>query len=214
MRISKTVRRRMQILTGDVKKAGQKNISTMKKPKKYFLSIFIGLLVLLPLACLASCFFSIFIPEDPIKLAGSMLDVDIPEGTTVLTNNDTGPGLPFPGGASDGYTFIILQLPPDKIAGFSDSLAKSSVWKPLPLSPEFSGHEDAFQPSYDIEETIPITTSTGYYYFMDRQAEYNKKKGEQVYDTTKPFYERDSENFTFGLFNDKDGKLYLWRNDT
>lgn len=185
----------------------------MNKLKKYFLPTFIGLLVLLLLACIASCLIPIFIPRNPIKLAGSMLDVDIPKGSTVLTNHDT-PGLPIPGGASEGDTFIILQIPPEKIIEFADTLADSPSWKPLPLSPEFAGHEEEFQPSFGIEETIPITTSTGYYFFEDRQEEYNKKKGEQIYDTTKPFYERYSKNFTFGLFNDKDGKLYVWGIDT
>ncbi len=186
----------------------------MDKLKKYFLPTFIGLLVLLPLACIASCLISIFVPANPIKLTGTILDIDIPKGTTVLTNHDTGPGLPIPGGASDGYTFIVLQVPSNKISEFTDTLEASPLWKPLPLSPEFVGHEEEFQPSFDIEETIPITTSTGYYFFIDYQEQYNKKKGEQVYDTTQPFYERNSENFTFGLFNDKDGKLYLWSIDT
>ena len=186
----------------------------MKKVKKYFLPVTAGLLVLLPLVCIGSCLFSVFVPVDPLELASSMSGVDLPKGTTVLTNNDTGPGLPVPGGASDRYTFIVLQIPPEKIIEFAGTLEKSSLWKPLPLSPEFAGHEDRLQPSFGIEETIPITTSTGYYLFVDYQEEYNKEKGKQIYDTTKPFYERYSENFKFGLFNDKDGKLYLWRIDT
>jgi hypothetical protein len=186
----------------------------MSKPKKKLSRVIIGLLVFLPLACIASCLIPIFIPGNPIELAGSMLDIDIPKGTTVLTNDDTGPGLPFPGGASDGYTFIILQIPPEKSDEFINTLEASPLWKPLPLSPEFTGHEEEFQPAFDIEGTIPITTSTGYYFFVDWQAEHNKESGEQVYDTTKPFYDRYSENFTFGLFDDKDCKLYLWRIDT
>jgi hypothetical protein len=132
----------------------------------------------------------------------------------VLTNNIE-PGLPIPGGASDGHTFVILQIPSEKIVEFTGILEKSPFWKPLPLSLEFSGHEEEFQPSlFSIEETIPVTTSTGYYFFIDYQGEYNKQKGEQVYDTTQPFYERDSEDFGFGLFDDKDGKLYIWSIDT
>lgn len=186
----------------------------MNKFKKYIRPTIIVLLIFLPLACIASCLLPIFIPENPIKLAASMAKVDIPKGATVLTNEDTGPGLPFPGGASDGYTFIVLQIPSEKFAEFTDALEASSRWKPLPLSSEFAGHEDEFQPAFDIDETIPITTATGYYFFIDRQAEYNRQEGEQVYDTTIPFYERWSQNFTFGLFNDQDGKLYLWRIDT
>jgi hypothetical protein len=186
----------------------------MKKVRKYILPTIAWTVVMLPFVCIAACLISAAIPENPLKLASSMLDVKLPWGTTVLINHDTGPGLPIPGGASNGYTFMILQIPPEKVAEFKKTLETSPVWKPLPLPQEFEGHEDEFQPSFGIEEMIPITTSTGYYFFIDYQEEYNKRKGEQIYDTSKPFYERRSENCTFGMFNDKDGKLYLWNIDT
>ncbi len=174
------------------------------------------IIVLLILACIASCCVSALIPENPIKLGSSMSRVELPKGTTIVTDNDTGPGLPIPGGASDGFTFLVLQIPPEKIVEFTTTLKESSFWKPLPLPAELAEHERAIQPSIagGIEETIPIATSTGYYLFIDKQEEYNKRSGKQVYPIETPFYERRSFNFTFGLFNDKDGKLYLWRLDT
>ena len=181
--------------------------------RKFWLPITTGLLVL---ACIASCLAPILIPEEPISLARSMSRVEFPKDTTIVTNNDTGPGLPIPGGASDGYTFLVLQIPPEKIGEFTTTLIKSSFWKPLPLSSELADHEKYIQPSfmYGVEETIPIATATGYYLFIDRQEEYNISTGKQVYEIATPFYERSSYNFTFCLFNDKDGKLYLWRIDT
>lgn len=171
---------------------------------------------LLVLACIASCLAPILIPEDPIRVARSMSGVELPKGTTILTNIDTYTGLPIPGGASDGYTFLVLQIPPQKIGEFTTTLEKSSFWEPLPLSPELADHEEYIQPSfiYGVEETIPIASVTGYYLFIDRQEEHNKSSGKQVYEIATPFYERYSYNFTFCLFDDQVGKLYLWRSDT
>jgi hypothetical protein len=186
------------------------------KIKKFWVPITAGLILLLVLACVASCLISVLIPENPIKLASSISRVTLPKGTTLVTNNDTGPGLPIPGGASDGYTYLVLQIPSEKMVEFESTLKQSSYWKPLPLSAELADHEDIIQPSISggIEETIPITSSTGYYLFIDSQEEYNNSSGEQVYDIATPFYDRYSYNFTFCLFNDKDGKLYIWSLDT
>jgi hypothetical protein len=186
------------------------------KTKNFWVLITAGLIILLELACVATCLISVFKPEDPKKLAGSISRVKLPIGTTILTNNDTYTGLPIPGGASDGYTYLVLQIPSDKIVEFEATLKQSSYWKPLPLSAELAEHEDIIQPSISggIEETIPIASSTGYYLFIDSQEEYNKSSGEQVYDIATPFYDRYSYNFTFCLFNDKDGKLYIWSLDT
>lgn len=114
------------------------------KIKKFWVPITAGLLLLSVLGCMASCLVSILIPEDPLDLASSMSKVKLPKGTTILTNNDTGPGLPIPGGASDGYTFLVLQIPPEKIAEFTTTLKKSSFWKPLPLSSELAEHQNIF----------------------------------------------------------------------
>lgn len=157
------------------------------------------------------CIISSFIPTNPIKLASSMAQVDIPKGATVLTNDDTGPSLPIPGNASDGYTFLIVQIPPKRMLEFSLALADSDVWKSLPLPQEFIDNEWLLQPD---NGTIPLDTPTGYYLFVDWQEEYNKTHSEKSNDTTEPFYERDNFNFTFGLYDDKTGMLYLWSLDT
>jgi hypothetical protein len=183
------------------------NIKTSIFP---FMALVAGLIIL---ACISACLISFLGLEDPVMLASSMFRVKLPNNTTVIAN-DNSPGLPFPGGASDGYVFIVLQISSEKIAEFTNTLKESSYWKSLPLSEELAQNENWLQPSIGIEETIPITTSTGYYLFIDSQEEYNKEHGEQYYDTSKPFYDRLSFNFTFGLFNDKDGKLYLWHIDT
>lgn len=184
--------------------------------KKFWFPITAGFVVLSVLACMLSCLASVLIPEDPFKLASAIARVELPKGTTIASNNDTVPGLPIPGGASDGYAFLVLQIPPEKIAEFTSTLKKSPFWKPLPLSAELAEHEDVIQPSIagGVQETIPIATSTGYYLFIDHQAEYNKKTGKQVYEVATPFYDRYSYHFSFCLFNDKDGKLYIWNLDT
>lgn len=162
------------------------------------------------LACIGSCAISFLGIDDPVMLASSMLMIKIPHGATAITN-DNSPGLPLPGGASDGYVFIVLQIPPEKAAELIENLKRSSNWHSLPLPEELAQHENLLQPSFGIEGTIPITTSTGYYLFIDSQTEGGDK---QAFDLTIPFYNRPSYNFTFGLFNDQDGKLYLWRLDT
>jgi hypothetical protein len=153
--------------------------------------------------------------SNPVNLASSLLRTDLPQGTTVITNVDTGPGLPIPGGASDGYSFLVLQIPPEKTTGFAGKL-KSPLWKPLPLAPDLAKAERYLQPTImsGVEGNIPIATSTGYYLFFDRQEEYNRTHSRQTYDTTRPFYERSSSNYTFGMFDDQSGKLYLWSIDT
>ncbi len=181
----------------------------MKKIGKWIL-ITTGILVLV---CILSCVLPYIIPVNPIRIASSMLKVELPKGTTPVTSDDM-PGLPIPGGASDGYTFLILQIPPEEITEFTGTLERSPFWQPLPLPAEIAKQEWLLQPSFDIKEEIPIATSTGYYLFRDYQDEYNQRKGEQIYDTETPFYERHSFNFVFGLFNDKDGKLYLWELNT
>lgn len=184
--------------------------------KKLIQKFWIPVMLVLIAACVVSCLVSLLVPQDPIKLARSISRVALPKGTTIVSNNDTGPGLPIPGGASDGYVFLVLQIPMEKIAEFTNTLSNSPDWKPLPVPAEFAEHERVLQPSISggIDESIPITTSTGYYLFIDHQAEYNKRTGRDSYAVATPFYERPSYNFTFCLFNDLDGKLYLWRLDT
>ncbi|MFZ5856375.1 MAG: hypothetical protein ACOYZ6_06055 [Chloroflexota bacterium] len=174
-------------------------------------TIVAGIVSAVFLLLILACIISFVIPTNPITLASSMAQVDIPTGVTVRTNDDTGPGLPIPGGASDGYTFLVIQIPPAKISEFSQTLTNSNIWKPLPLPQEFIDNEWLLQPD---NGTIPLDTLKGSYLFVDRQDSYNKNHKERRYDTSQPFYERYSFNFTFGLFDDKTGLLYLWRLDT
>jgi hypothetical protein len=168
------------------------------------------------LGCLSSCFISVFVPENPLKLGSSYSRVKLPKDTTVLTNIDTGRGLPFPGGASDGYTYFVFQLPHEKITSFSATLEKSPYWNPLPLSTELRDHENSIQKviaDYS-DQTFPFDISNGYYLFVDDQTETSKLYGFDDSDLATPFYDRSSYNFTFCLFNVDDGKLYVWDIDT
>jgi len=154
----------------------------------------------------AVCVISGRITSDPLNYAGSVLRIPVPDGTTVIVDDYMEPSFP----TGDGYSWMVLQISPEKINEFAASLEASSIWMPLPLPPELAENERYLQPTImsGVEGAIPITTSTGYYLFRDRQ----KENGGP--DTIKPFYERSSLNYTFGLFNDKDGKLYIWSLDT
>ena len=157
-------------------------------------------------------FIGSFFPMSPVEFAGVLLKVDIPEGTTVIS--DVYSESSFPTG--DGHTWTVLQIPHEKVNEFAASLKASPFWKPLPLSPELADQQAYLQPTimFGLDGTIPIKNATGYYFFVDRQEASNKKDNSQTYDTFIPFSKRNSLNYTFGLFNDRDGKLYVWSIDT
>ena len=192
------------------------NMQGENNTRIFVLPITVGLSILLLLVCVVSCFFLVFsdliTPQSPVEFASSALRIDIPKDTTVIVDNNDGPSFPL----GDGYSWMVLQIPTEKAIEFTNSLKKSPIWKPLPLPKELAEAEHYLQPTFEfgLEGTIPITTSTGYYFFIDSQEEYNKRNAKQTYDTTEPFYKRPSFNFTFGLFDDQDGKLYLWSIDT
>jgi hypothetical protein len=167
-----------------------------KVSKKGWLIAFIVFVV-----AIGACVVDAFIPDSPVKYISSVLRIKIPKGTTVISDDYSEPSFP----TGDGYSWTILQVPPEKITEFVSSIEASPIWKPLPLSSELASHEHYIQPAFmfGVEGEIPITTSEGYYVFIDRQD-----------NTIKPFYERPSFNYTFGLFNKKDGKLYFWNLDT
>lgn len=186
----------------------------MTSTPKYLALIFLAFSFLIPATCTGVFFFSVFFSESD-SLDGGLSEVSLPKGTIVIKNKSAGDGLPLPGGASDGYTFLLLQIPPSEIVVFARRLENSSAWRSLPLSSELSKNQKWLQPSIAINETIPIAaTSSGYYMFVDFQEVNKRRKSKSADEVAKPFHERHSLNFKFGLFNDKDGKLYLWRLDT
>jgi hypothetical protein len=154
------------------------------------------------------CVIDAAIPSNPVTFAQKALRVKIPEGTTVIIDNYSEPSFP----SGDGYSWTVLQISPDQIDEFITSLEKFPGWKPLPLPEELAEHERFLQPTIMLfgEEEIPITTATGYYLFIDEQVEERRQSS----DIATPFYARPSFNYRFGLFNDKDGRLYIWSIDT
>ena len=113
----------------------------------------------------------------------------------------------------DGDSFVVLQIPPEKIEAFSNSLATSPEWKPLPLPVYLAENDFCFQPDRDLGE-IPVANVTGYYLLRDRQEEYNRLHNRHRFETEIPICERWSSNLFFSLFNDKTGVLYLYDVDT
>lgn len=167
------------------------------------------LLVLIVLMC---------IPSDPVKLAEGLLRTKLPSGTKAASAEDTGPGLPIPGGASDGYTWLILQIPPDQATNFSRTVSAMPSWKRLPLPPELAAGERSLQPTImdGVKGHIPLETAKGYYILIDQQVEWNQRipPPRPPYQTEKPIWERPSMDYTFGVFDETSGRVYVWSINT
>jgi hypothetical protein len=164
--------------------------------------------IVVVLVAIRICVFDSYISSNPLNFASKAVRVGIPKGTTVIIDDYSEPSFP----TGDGYSFTVLQIPPDKINEFINSLKKSTDWKPLPLPKELAENERFLQPTImaSVNGEIPIASATGYYIFIDEQKEENRQSPEMA----TPFYERYSFNYRFGLFNDKDGRLYIWSIDT
>jgi hypothetical protein len=197
----------------------------LKTPRRYnmkkearidLVPILIGITSLLILVFIGVFFtyglFSDLFSDDPISYANRVLDIRMPKGTTVTTDIYEKPSFP----TGDGHSWIILQIPSGKVAEFEKSLKSSSKWKPLPLSSNLIENEQCLQPSnmFGVKGEIPTSGTEGYYFFSDWQANYNKSKKEQIYDTSIPLCKRPSLNILFSLFDTTDNKLYIWKIDT
>ncbi len=177
----------------------------------------VGIPVLLVVGLVGACVIDAAIPRNPVKLAAAMLQTSLPPGTKAVTKNDTGPGLPIPGGASDGHSWIVLQIPPEQMAGLSTNLAAEALWRRLPLPPDLAAAERYLQPTimHGVKGHIPLETARGFYFFMDEQAEMNKRYPDRKgYDTSKPFHERSSLDYIFAVYDETTGMLYFWRINT
>ena len=164
------------------------------------------------LLMIGGCISYIYMKTDPLVFASEAVRVKIPTGTIVIIDDYKEPSFP----TGDGNSFTVLQIPLDKIDEFSETLENSSDWKPLPLPKELAENENFLQPTFMSggRGEIPITSATGHYIFIDEQEEYDKEHNSRTYAVATPFYKRHSFNYRFGLFNDKDGKLYIWSIDT
>lgn len=169
------------------------------------------LAIIIILVAIGLCVSYASIKTDPLVFASEAVRVEIPSGTTIITDDYSEPSFP----TGDGHSFTVLQIPPHKIDEFREILKNSYEWKPLPLPKELAENENFLQPTFVSGGygEIPISSATGYYIFIDEQEEHNKERNGQ-YDIATPFYKRYSFNYRFGLFNEKDGKLYIWSIDT
>ena len=163
--------------------------------------------IIVILILIGICSYEAYISSDPINFAGKAVRVKIPKGTTVIVDDYSEASFP----TGDGYSWTVLQIPSNKINEFKDLLKNSPNWKPLPVTQELAEHEHFIQPTFmlGVQGEIPIKSATGYYIFIDEQVE---ERGGPDIDL--PFYERSSFNFRFGLFDDRDGRLYIWSIDT
>lgn len=154
------------------------------------------------------CSFDAYTSNDPIRFASRAVRVKIPKETTVIIDDYSEASFP----TGDRYSWTVLQIPSNKISEFKEVLKNSSDWKPLPVTKELVEHENFIQPTFmlGVQGEMPIKSATGYYIFIDEQIE----EREETSFTEMPFYERPSFNFRFGLFDDRDGRLYIWSIDT
>jgi hypothetical protein len=159
----------------------------------------------------------VILPSDPVKTAEGLLRTKLPPGTKAASRGGSGPGLPIPGGASDGYIWLILQVPRHEATNLAKTISNSPLWKQLPLPPELAAGEKYLQPSHfdGVKGHIPLETAAGYYLLIDFQAEWNEKHNPRPpYKTSLPIWERPSMDYTFGVFDEKTGRIYVWHINT
>jgi hypothetical protein len=158
------------------------------------------------------------IPSNPVKVAEGLLRIELPNGTKAVSSKDTGLGLPIPGGASDGYTWLILQVPPNQLTNFAQKVSTVPFWKRLPLPPELAAGEKYLQPTImdGVKGQIPLETARGYYILIDQQVEWNQRvpPPRPPYQTNTPIWERPSMDYIFGVFDETTGRVYVWSVNT
>lgn len=174
--------------------------------------------IVLIVACSVTFLIWLFFPTSAVTSAKGILRTPLPKDTKVAENDDSGPGLPIPGGASDGYTWLVLQIPLSQITNFSKTLSASPSWKRLPLPPELAVGERYLQPTimHGVKGHIPLETAKGFYILIDQQAEWNQgfPRPNPPYETSKPIWERPSCDYSFGVFDENTGRLYVWSINT
>ena len=174
----------------------------MNKIVKVFLSaVFIFTIVLVLAMIIADALGAFEGGGDPIEYANRILHINLPDDTSVIVDEYAGPS----SSTGDGYSWSVLQVSQEEMDFFASRLAYNSHWQPLPISADLVQCEDNLQPKFvsGIEGEIPVSDATGYYFFTDNQE-----------DSPEPFCERISYSYKFALFDDGDGKLYLWHIDT
>ncbi len=174
-----------------------------KDNKKYPRPVLIIICIVI-LAIVASYIY-LLIKENPVRYVSRLLNVEIPKGSVVIIDKYDA--------ASIGYSWTVIQIPSEKINEFTNSLKESFDWKPLPLPTELAQNDWCLQPPRLADGKIPISNAIGYYVLFDAQEAYNKKNNTHTYATEIPLCKRFSQNFLFGLFNEKDGRLYVWQID-
>ncbi len=133
------------------------------------------------------------------------LKVDISAGKEISKHEDHG-------WMGDGETFIVFEFSGDD---FKNELSQNKNWKKFPLDDITKtimyGSNDTkikYGPTFTDESgktKFPEITD-GYYMLLDRQDENMKKEGNIL--------NRNSMNFTLGVYDSKENKLYYCKLDT
>ncbi len=79
--------------------------------------------------------------DDGRDAASSNLDFKFDERATQVEFVDSPPVAPFPGGASDFATWVVLELDEAQAVEFEQAIKARPKWHAMPLSDELRAHE-------------------------------------------------------------------------
>ncbi len=155
------------------------------------------LIIMLPCACcmLVGGLLGMFAEyDDGRDAASSNLDFKFDERATKVEFVDSPPIAPFPGGASDFETWVVLELDEAQAREFEQAIKARPEWREMPLSDELRTHEKRLQGPGEIEgvevkEKLPLDNEHGYYFFTGEIA---------------------SSDFRIAIYDNETRRVYVW----
>lgn len=135
-------------------------------------------------------------------IANKYLDINIKDGKEIYFYDDHG------GFHGDGTTFVTFEFSDDKVL---TDIKENNKWKKLPLSnvvKTLAYGTNNNGPYITDEKGNPFfpQIESGYYYLLDRHSESSDK--------IDAILNRNSYNFTLGIFDEKTNRLHLCVFDT
>lgn len=141
------------------------------------------------------------------------IGIDVPASAQVVEkiNGYSSASFPIPGGLSDGYFHVLMQLSADEHQVMMDRITANMAGQPDRKWQEMPVRHNLLLIKNFLElsriKPIPVEAEHGYYILIDRQSD---DPDAIKADWTK----RSSYNFTFAIYDDKERKLYLFLEDT
>ena len=111
------------------------------------------------------------------------------------------------GAMGDGSSLVIYQLSPDKMKKFT-KISILKTWSELPINKEVYTELVGKISNSDEEVTrhLSLGWQDGFYYIKDRFLSYDPESKAKYGDESYRF-----QNFTLGIIDMKDNKIYLYR---